>query len=121
MHYFMWKNAVKMLPTHTASLPRPSQTIPHPFKVKTENGIETRSSYLASDFAGVIALLAEELSKFLEYWESVPKFVEEEVSKSAILLRNELEVLFLSITQLVGIHIATSTASNVFESFTRRT
>ena len=93
MHFFMWKNAVKLFPT--AELPAPNQTIPHPFKIKTENGPKTRSLYLASDFAGVIEFLAEELCKFLDYWENVPQFVEEEVSKSAKLLRNELEVLFL--------------------------
>ena len=93
MHHFMWKNAMKMFPTLTASLPSPSQTIPHPFKVKTEKGIETRSSYLASDFVYVVSLLAEELSKFLDHWRNVPTFVEEEVSKSAKLLLNELEVL----------------------------
>ena len=103
MHYFMWKSAVKQLPT--AGLPAPSQTIPHAFKIKTENGIETRSSYLASDFVDVIALLAEELSEFLDYWEYVPQFVEENVSQSAKLLRNELEVLFLPITRLVDIHL----------------
>ena len=95
MHFFMWKNAVKLFPT--AGLSAPSQTIPHPFKIKTEHGIETRLSYLASDFMGVIALLAEELSEFLDYWHNVPQFVEEEVSESAKLLRNELKVLFLSI------------------------
>ena len=117
MHYFMWKNAVKLFPT--GGLPAPSQTIPHPFNIKTEHGIETRSSYQASNFVDVIALLAEELSDFLDYWEHVPQFVEEEVSKSAKLLRNELEVLFLSITRLVDIHLAISTASNVFEPFMR--
>ena len=97
MHYFMWKNAVKMFPTAHVSLPGPSQTIPHPFKVKTEKGIETRSSFIASDFVDVVALLADELSKFLDYWENVPKFIDEKVSKSTTLLRDELEVLFLSI------------------------
>ena len=95
MHYFMWKNAVKLFPT--AGLAAPSQTIPHPFKIKTENGIETRLSYLASDFVDVVALLAEELSKFLDHWENVSNFVEEGVSKSAKLLQDELEVLFLLI------------------------
>ena len=96
MHYFMWKNAVKLFPT--AGLSAPSQTIPHPFKIKTVHGVETQLSYLASDFVHVIALLAEELSEFLAYWDNVPQFVEEEVSKSAKLLRNELEVLLISIT-----------------------
>ena len=94
----MWKNAVKLFPTLTTGLPAPSQTIPHPFRVKTEKGIENRSSYLANDFANVVALLAEELSKFLDCWKNVPKFVDEEVSQSATLLRDELEVLFLSIS-----------------------
>ena len=114
MHYFMWRNAVKLFPN--AELPAPSQTIPHPFKIKTEYGIETRSSYLASNFVGVIALLAEELSEFLDYWEYV---VKEEVSKSAKLLRNELQVPILSIIRLFDIHLAISTASNVFEPFTK--
>ena len=114
MHYFMWKNAVKLFPT--AELPAPSQTIPHLFKIKTETGIETRSSYLASNFVDVIALLAEELSEFLDYWEYV---VKEEVSKSGKSLRNELEVLLMSTTRLADIHLAISTVSNVFETFTR--
>ena len=97
MHYFMWKNAVKLFPTLSASLPGPNQTIPQPFKIKTESGTETRSSYLASDFVDVVALLAEELSKFLDHWENVSNFVEEGVSKSAKLLQDELEVLFLLI------------------------
>ena len=120
MHYFMWKNAVKLFPT--AGLPAPSQTIPHPFNIKNENGIiETRTSYLASDFVDVVALLAEELCKFLDYWEHVPQpqLVEEKVSKSAKLLLIELEVLFMPITRLVDIHLAISTASNVFEPFTK--
>ena len=116
MRYFMWKNAVKLFPT--AELPAPSQTIPRPFRIKTGNGIETRSSYLASDFVDVVALLAEELREFLDYWEHVPQFVEEKVSKSAKLLRTELKVLFLSITRLVDTHLAISTASIVFEPFT---
>ena len=97
MHYFMWKNAMELFPTLSASLPGPSQIIPQPFKVKTERGIENRSSYLASDFADVVALLAEELSKFLGHWENVSNIAEEGVSKSAKLLQDELEVLFLSI------------------------
>ena len=96
MHYFMWKNTMKLFPT--ADLPAPNQAIPHPYKIQTEKGTKSRSLYLASDFAGVIALLVEDLRKFLDYWDNVPQFVEEEVSKSAKLLRNELEVLFLSIT-----------------------
>ena len=99
MHYFMWKNAVKLFPS--AGLAAPSQMTPHSFRIKTENSIETRSSYLASDFVHVVALLAEELREFLDYWEHVPQFVEEKVSKSAKLLRNELKVLFLSITRLL--------------------
>src|SRR5258708_33060212 len=118
MDYFMWNNAVKMFPTLSAKLPRPSPTLPRPFKVKTEKGIETRTKYLATDFAHVIALLAEQLSKFLDYWENIPKFVEEEVSQSATLLRDELEVLFLSIPRLLDIYLACSTASNVFEPVT---
>ena len=117
MHFFMWDNALNLFPT--AELPAPSQTIPHLFEVKTEYGIETRSSYQASDFVDVVALLAEKISEFLDYWEYVPQFGEEEVAKSATLLRNELEVLFLSITRLVDVHLAASTASNVFEPFTR--
>ena len=117
----MWKNSVKLFPTLTAELPRPSQTIPRPFKVKTEKGIETRTKYVATDFVHVVALLAEELSKFLDYWENVPKFVEEEVSQSATLLRDELEVPFLSIHRLLDIYLASSTASNVFEPVTSPT
>jgi len=93
MHYFMWKNAVKLFPGQNTDLPAPGQTIPHTFKVKTEKGIETRSSYNANDFPYVAALLAEELSKFIDFWDNVPKFVEEGVSKSATSLRDELEVL----------------------------
>jgi len=48
-----------------------------------------RSSYIAN----VVALLAEKLSKFIDYWDNVPKFVEDEVSKSATSLHDELEVL----------------------------
>ena len=121
MHHFMWKNAVKIFPTLTASLPHPSQTIPHPFRVKTEKGIETRLSYIASDFVDVVALLADELSKFVDYWQNVPKFVEEEVSKSAKLLRNELEVLSTSLHRLLDIYLASSIGSNVFEPVTSLT
>ena len=95
MHYFMWKNALKLFPGQTTRLPAPGRTIPHTFKVKTEKGIETRSSYIPNDFAHVVALLAEELSKFIGYWDNVPKFVEEDVSQSATSLREELEVLFV--------------------------
>ena len=66
IHYFMWKNAVKLFPTRTADLPAPSRMNPHPFNVKTKNGIETRWTYLENDFVHVVALLVEELSKFLD-------------------------------------------------------
>jgi hypothetical protein len=98
MHYFMWKNAIKLFPGQTTPLPVPGQTIPPTFKVKAEKGIETRSSYIANDFTNVIALLAEELSKFIDYWDNVPKYVEEAVSLSATSLRDELEVLFVLIS-----------------------
>jgi hypothetical protein len=94
MHHFMWKNALKLFSSQTTRLPAPGQRIPHTFKVKTEKGIETRSSYIPNDFASVVALLAEELSKFLDNWDNVPKFVEEDVSQSVTSLRDELEVLF---------------------------
>ena len=71
-HSLFRKDAVELFPT--AGPPAPSQTSPHPFKIKTENGIKIRSSYLASDFVDVLALLAEELSEFLDYWEYVPCF-----------------------------------------------
>ena len=96
MHYFMWKNALKLSQSPT-TLFAPGPTIPHTFKVKTEKGIETRSSYNTNDFVNVVALLAEELSEFLDYWSNVPKFVEEDVSQSGTSLRDELEVLFVPI------------------------
>ena len=117
MHYFMWKNALKLSQSPT-TLPAPGPTIPHTFKVKTEKGIETRSSYNTNDFVNVVALLAEELSEFLDYWNNIPKFVEEDVSQSGTSLRDELEVLFVLISQLPIIYIASSIASNVFEPAT---
>ena len=104
MHYFMWKNALKLFSGPAMRLPAPNPTIPHSFKVKTEKGIETRSSYIPSDFSNVVAILAEELSKFIDCWDNVPKFVEEDVSQSATSLRDELEVLFV-LTSSASCHL----------------
>ena len=118
MHYFMWKNALKLFSGHDMRLPAPGQPIPHSFKVKTENGIETRSSYIPNDFVNVVALLADELSKFIAFWDNVPKFVEEDVSQSARSLHDELEVLFMFTPWTPVIYIASSIASNVSEPVT---
>ena len=104
MHNFMWKNALKLFSGYAMRLPAPGQTIPHSFKVKTENGIETRSSYIPNDFVNVVALLTEELSTFIAFWDNVPKFVEEHVSQSATSLRDELEVLYV-FTSLDSCHL----------------
>ena len=62
------------------------------FRVKTEFEIATRYSYAEGDLVCVISLLADELSGFLDYWANVPHYIEEDVTRSAGRLQDEVEV-----------------------------
>jgi len=60
--------------------------------VKTDSGIEIRSSFSVKSFPGVLSLLVQNLTTFLNFWSSVPKFVEEDITRAAIALKDEVEV-----------------------------
>ena len=62
------------------------------FHVKTETGIELRSSFSVKSFPGVLSLLAQDLTTLLNFWSSVPKFVEEDITRAAVALKDEVEV-----------------------------
>ena len=101
LQVFVWKNAIALYgkrveEVHTRKHPL---KIPDSFKVKTEEGIFTRTSYPPQDFVNVMDLLAEELSKFLDYWIKLPKFVDERVGKAATRLCEELEVIHIQVSQ----------------------
>ena len=68
--------------------PRPGEH----FHVKTEGGIELRSSFSVKSFPGVLSLLAQDLTTLLNFWSSVPKFVEEDITRAAVALKDEVEV-----------------------------
>ena len=101
LQFFVWKNAIALYGrcvegVHNREHPL---KIPHPFKVKTEEGIYTRTAYAPHDFVNVMDLLADELSNFLDYWIDLPKFVDERVSETVTRLYEELEVRHIQVSQ----------------------
>ena len=62
------------------------------FHVKTEAGIELRSSFSVKSFPGVLSLLVQHLTTFLNFWSSVPTFVDEDITRAAVALKDEMEV-----------------------------
>jgi hypothetical protein len=66
-----------------------------------KSDIVTRYSYTEGDFVNVVSLLANELSRFLDYWANVPRYVEEDVTRSAARLQDEIEVMWKSRAPMV--------------------
>jgi hypothetical protein len=93
LQYFVWKNAIALYGTPVKEVHELKK--PESFNVKTIDGIFTRTDYLANDFVNVMDLLADELSKFLEFWINLPKFVDERVGKATRRLYEELEVRYI--------------------------
>jgi hypothetical protein len=93
LRYFVWKNAIALYgePVEDVHRKHPLK-IPDFFKVKTKDGTHVRTGYAPHDFVNVMDLLAEDLSKLLDYWINLPKFVDERVGKAATRLHEELEV-----------------------------
>jgi hypothetical protein len=94
LRYFVWKNAIALYGKNVEDVHNRMHPlkIPDSFKVKTIAGTQVRRGYIPHDFVNVMDLLAEDLSKFLDYWINLPKFVDERVGKAATRLHEELEV-----------------------------
>ena len=84
---------VMIFPKYLEKSDPPSRPGEH-FHVKTEGGIELRSSFSVKSFPGVLSLLAQDLTTLLNFWSSVPKFVEEDITRAAVALKDEVEVQF---------------------------
>ena len=69
----------------------PSRSGEH-FHVKTEGGIGLRSSFSVKSFPGVLSLLVQDLTTLLNFWSSMPKFTEEDITRAAVALKDEVEV-----------------------------
>ena len=106
LQYFVWKNAIALYGKQVEEVHKRKHPlkIPDSFKVKTEEGIYTRTAYAPNDFANVMDLLADELSNFLDYWINLPKFVDERVGKAATQLYEELEVRHIQVSQFFTDH-----------------
>lgn len=63
------------------------------FDIRTEAGIELRSISVKS-LPSVLSLLRHDLTTFLSFWSSVPEFVEEDITRAATALKDEVEVRF---------------------------
>ena len=94
LQYFVWRNTIALYGKSVEAVHdrKNPLKVPDSFKVKTSDGIFSRTAYSPGVFVNVMDLLAGELSNFLDYWINLPKFVDERVGKSATRLYEELEV-----------------------------
>lgn len=99
LQYFVWRNAIALYgdcvkEVHDRKHPLKA---PDSYKVKTNDGIYTRTAYASYEFVNVMDFLADELSNFLDYWINLPKFVDERVGEAASRLYEELEVRHIQV------------------------
>jgi hypothetical protein len=99
LQFFVWKNAIVLYGKRVEAVHdrKNPLKIPASFNVKTTDGIEPRTAYSSNDFVNVMDVLADELSKFLDFWRNLPKFVDERVGETAKRLHEELEVRFIQV------------------------